>query len=382
MKMSKKIRAIASAALISAMVMSMNGMTALADANKTEVPVKKTVTTDGYTYKPEHRFVFEITASNKENEKTAEGYVVYTGNDVPSGGLSIKDPAAFEFSNADIASPSAAYEQTGALLVNEGAFDHPGIYHYVLKEKNTGYEGVSYDGTSYDVYVYIEQNANKTNYVEKVTGVTTGTDAQGNPITVKTNLDFTNHYGDESNPDDIRKVTITKEVSGNQGNRNKPFNFYITVTGTTGEKYFIEYPNVNTGATESLTITSGNRTDAISLKSGDSIVVYGLSATDKVKVDEDDYSGDGYTTTYITSNMSKASDEQTLIVKDVNSAGVLAEDYIVGCVKDDNAVITVKNEKQVNPATGIVMTFGPYALLLALAGVFAVMFLRKKREDF
>ncbi|MDY5485000.1 MAG: hypothetical protein SPF91_12690, partial [Clostridium sp.] len=110
--------------------------------------------------------------------------------------------------------------------------------------------------------------------------------------------------------------------------------------------------------------------------------VYGLSATDKVKVDEDDYSGDGYTTTYITSNMSKASDEQTLIVKDVNSAGVLAEDYIVGCVKDDNAVITVKNEKQVNPATGIVMTFGPYALLLALAGVFAVMFLRKKREDF
>ena len=49
-------------------------------------------------------------------------------------------------------------------------------------------------------------------------------------------------------------------------------------------------------------------------------------------------------------------------------------------VKDTN--VTFTNEKNAdNPATGIITTFAPYILLIAAAGVFAVLFLHKKRND-
>lgn len=147
MKMSKKIRTLVSTALISAMVLTMGGMSAFAEetTNLTLVDVKKTVTTDGKTFAPETTFEFKIEASTIENETSAEGYVVYTGSDVPVDGLTVNDATAFKFENVNIASPSDAYEKTGALKVNLNEFTKPGIYHYVLTEVNGEYEGVKFE---------------------------------------------------------------------------------------------------------------------------------------------------------------------------------------------------------------------------------------------
>ena len=45
-----------------------------------------------------------------------------------------------------------------------------------------------------------------------------------------------------------------------------------------------------------------------------------------------------------------------------------------------NIVEFTNNRDAVTP-TGIVMSFAPYILLVALAGVFAVLFLRKRRHE-
>ena len=91
------------------------------------------------------------------------------------------------------------------------------------------------------------------------------------------------------------------------------------------------------------------------LKDGESIQIYGLTESDKYTVTEADYGSDGYTTT----NGSKT---------DV--------------VTDDGDSYTVTNDKSVTTPTGIVLSFAPYILLVALAGVFGVLFLRRKKEEF
>lgn len=365
---------ITSAALISAMVMSMGGMTAFADTTPvTEVPVKKTVSTDGKTYAPDTTFEFEVEVAG--GESSVEGYTVYAGL---ANGLKVKDSTAFKFDPT--ASASNIYEKSGALEINGEVFNQntqPGIYHYKLKEKKGSYEGITYDETTvYDVYVYVEYDETlKRSKVVQVAGVTDGKDASNKDITVKTELNFTNHYGDSTNFDDVRQVTVKKVVTGNQGDRSKQFSFSVKVESgdaqATEERYLVEYPNATTGETETLTLKTGEA-QSILLKDNQEIVIYGLSKSDTVTVDEADYSADGYTTSYSYADLDNYS-----ITKVSNK-----QDSISGKLNKDSAVITVTNNKTANVATGVVLSFAPYILIVALAGVFAVLFLRKKREEF
>lgn len=85
-----------------------------------------------------------------------------------------------------------------------------------------------------------------------------------------------------------------------------------------------------------------------------------------------DYSDDGYTTTYKSSGTS-----MNVINNDEKS------DYIESTITADGATITVENNKEVSAPTGIAMTYGPYALMVALAGGMAVLFFRRRnREDY
>ena len=68
------------------------------------------------------------------------------------------------------------------------------------------------------------------------------------------------------------------------------------------------------------------------------------------------------------------------IIKDVDDSN--KEDKVTFKVVDDTAKIVVTNARSATTPTGIAMTFAPYIVMVAFAGVFAVMFLRKKREDF
>lgn len=117
----------------------------------TRVPVKKVVTTDGDTYKLNTVFTLCVTTGAAD---AYEGNVVYEGEE---GGLSAFTAATFTPSEKDTV--EAVYEETAYLAVDVNNFDKPGVYHYVVTEKKESYEGIIYDDTSYDVYVYVYNNA-------------------------------------------------------------------------------------------------------------------------------------------------------------------------------------------------------------------------------
>ena len=101
----------------------------------------------------------------------------------------------------------------------------------------------------------------------------------------------------------------------------------------------------------------------ITLGHDQTINIYGLSGQDKFTVVEVEANKDGYTTTYKLGGTAKTS-----ITNELEG--------------DSDKAVEVENNKNATTPTGIIMSFAPYILVLALAGVFAVMFLRKKREDF
>lgn len=91
----------------------------------------------------------------------------------------------------------------------------------------------------------------------------------------------------------------------------------------------------------------------ITLKDGQSATIHGLSVTDTYSVEEADYTSDGYTTTV-----------------DGAKSGTISEDKTV----------TFTNEKNASTPTGIMMNVAPYVLMVAVAAVLAVVFLRRKNN--
>ena len=373
--------------LTSTMVMSMS-ITAFAteDSNMkpldpvaiSAVPIEKNLLTDGKTYAPNTQFTFNVVSGDAGiYERDGNEYPVTPG---PVSAVVVNDPDAFSSSDTI----SAEYNRVGALSFNVNEFEAPGIYSYKLTENNTGYEGVGYSDEEYVIYVFVETDG-ENKYVSAVTATkdgstdvidpTAGAETDGKAASIE----FTNNYGNEDRPDDyIYDLIVTKEVTGNQGNKNESFSINVTITDedNTDEVY---QAIVYTDETEETMIgtpvqlKSGERHE-FPLKHGQTVHIYGLSENDIYAVDEADYSTDGYTTTY---TVSEGNTNATIL----DSADVKQES-VSGVATGDGVKVTVENNKNVTTPTGIAMTFAPYAVMVVFAGVFAVMFLRKKREDF
>lgn len=333
----------AAATLAGAMVLSMNGM---AWAAVTEFNLTKEVTTDGKTHAPNTTFRFTITEGDAS---TFEGAVVSAG---VKDGLTLDTANNFSFAPGD--KVLASYTKTGKIKVDATKFTEPGVYHYLVTETQDTYDGITYDVTPRHVYVYVV-NGTDGYEVEAVKVVKDGDTAK------EDNLKIVNSYGDGSTPnDDIHDFIIKKTVTGNQGHKNKPFSFTVTIDGDDADKEgaekYMAVKTPKTGEAETIHITDG-LTQTFTLMDGETLHIYGLSEKDKYTVTETDYSADGYTTT----------------VKEDNAEGFLTADGIT---------VEFINHKDVGPATGVAMTFAPYVLLVAAAGgLGAVVLGKKKRED-
>jgi pilin isopeptide linkage protein len=332
----------AAATLAGAMVLSMNGM---AWAEVTEFNLTKEVTTDGNTHAPNTTFRFTITEGDAS---TFEGAVVSAG---VKDGLTLDTANNFSFAPGD--KVLASYTKTGKIKVDATKFTEPGVYHYLVTETQDTYDGITYDVTPRHVYVYVV-NGTDGYEVEAVKVVKDGDTAK------EDNLKIVNSYGDGSTPnDDIHDFIIKKTVTGNQGHKNKPFSFTVTIDGDDADKEgaekYMAVKTPKTGEAETIHITDG-LTQTFTLMDGETLHIYGLSEKDTYTVVETDANTDGYTTTV-----------------PGNAAGTLTEDGIT---------VEFINDKQVGPATGVAMTFAPYVLLVAAAGgLGAVVLGKKKRED-
>lgn len=362
MKRSKLACRLASALLTGAMVISMGGMTAFAaaDSGTQDVTFKKVISKGENIYTPAVgtiSFTVAPVTVSEGADTDKNGQIVYSGVE---GGLTLKSGASFTVAE-DLT--ETRIEKDVTLEIDKSKFVDgdgnwkPGIYRYSVQETAHNYDGLSVDSNVYYMDVYVSETAGVKTYE---TYMYNSTDSDSGKV------------GSVENTYTTHDLTVQKKVAGNQGDPNKEFNFTITIQGAAGETYY----TVN-GDTVSSAVcdTDGIATITVSLHNDETILIKGLSANDSYKIVEEDYSTDGYTKTEI----SGYGEDDEVTYKDTDKNVALE---INGKVADADETIIFTNTKSVTTPTGVAMTFAPYILLVAAAGVFAILFLRRRREEF
>ena len=361
-RMLKKVSTVTAAGI---MMTAMLGMqVSAAESSDSETEVKKTpmitkqITKESNIYAPKTTFKFTVAPGTAvpagENQEA-----IYAG---PAKGVTLdKDVIASVPADSDIGNEKITVGTT-KLNVNESVFTKgedakPGIFRYVVSEVAADKDGNAYEGVAYtteqkyfDVYVTSDDVGNLE--------VSSYLFADKNNPESKGEGVFTNDYSSQHNT--LKDLTVKKEVTGNQGNRNKDFKFTIKVDGAAGEQYYVTFSDGKAPTT----LVSGEA-KTITLKDNETAKIFGLSETDEYTVTEASYADDGYTTTIDN-------------VKTSTTAGTIATG--AGTTADNgDKNITVVNDKTTNSPTGIFLHVAPYIALIGAAIASSLLFFRRKR---
>lgn len=314
------------------------------------VTITSKLTMDKYAVEPNADFKYTI-APAEASELTNTGMPATAGVE---GTVSLS-PSSVNYSaeglssedNADGVTKTITAQMSVSLVTSR--FAAPGIYRYKITQTPPELDGLNvvYKELFLDVYV---ENGNS-GLVAK--GCTLSTAAgSGSKIS-----GFENKYV-------THKLTITKVVAGNQGDKNKDFEFTVTIKGADGETY--KYGTVKNGVTTmNQTTTKSGATFTETLKHGESVIVYGLSSEDKFAVTEADYHGDGYKTSYKIGDGTNSTEGSSI-----------AEEAIGAY--DTTVIFT--NTKDATVPTDVIRTVAPYVAIVAFAAVMGVVFFRPRRN--
>lgn len=314
------------------------------------VTITSKLTMDKYAVEPNADFKYTI-APAEASELTNTGMPATAGVE---GAVSLS-PSSVNYSaeglssedNADGVTKTITAQMSVSLVSSR--FAAPGIYRYKITQTPPELDGLNvvYKELFLDVYV---ENGNS-GLVAK--GCTLSTAAgSGSKIS-----GFENKYV-------THKLTITKVVAGNQGDKNKDFEFTVTIKGADGETY--KYGTVKNGVTTmNQTTTKSGATFTETLKHGESVIVYGLSSEDKFAVTEADYHGDGYKTSYKIGDGTNSTEGSSI-----------AEEAIGAY--DTTVIFT--NTKDATVPTDVIRTVAPYVAIVAFAAVMGVVFFRPRRN--
>lgn len=229
---------------------------------------------------------------------------------------------------------------TGDITVALPGYTSVGVYEYTLKEVAGTTAGVEYYGKDIKLVVTV---INGENGKLRIAAVHTETKGGTKSDT------FTNTYS-------AGTLNISKTVTGNLGDKEKYFEFEVTLKGVDGKTYADSYTvSGGTNTSNPSTIKIGEKT-TFQLKHGDEISIanlpYGVSYT----VTE---AADGYTTTYTGDPSGNSS---------INAA---------------EQTVAFTNEKKGTVDMGVYLDNLPYILVfagvLAIAAVFVVR--RRRFED-
>lgn len=314
------------------------------------VTITSKLTMDKYAVEPNADFKYTI-APAEASELTNTGMPATAGVE---GAVSLS-PSSVNYSaeglssedNADGVTKTITAQMSVSLVTSR--FAAPGIYRYKITQTPPELDGLNvvYKELFLDVYV---ENGNS-GLVAK--GCTLSTAAgSGSKIS-----GFENKYV-------THKLTITKVVAGNQGDKNKDFEFTVTIKGADGETY--KYGTAKNGVTTmNQTTTKSGATFTETLKHGESVIVYGLSSEDKFAVTEADYHGDGYKTSYKIGDGTNSTEGSSIAEKAIGNS-------------DTTVIFT--NTKDVTVPTDVIRTVVPYAAIVAFAAVMGVVFFRPRRN--
>ena len=284
----------------------------------------------------------------------------------PLGGGSIGSAV---FSNADTASaisgvpsdddpsnPTAdkKYAQKSvSITFPVGTFTKPGVYRFVISETNTNLPGVTYDAnpTRYlDVFVVANENneLSVNSYVLRDTATDIGTNGK---YVVNPGVKSSGYTNSLTQYD----FDFSKTISGNQADKNKRFNFTLTITGA----------NPGTYSPTSITVgANGTATGEYSLTDGSTVKIIGLNAGAICTVTEDP---DDYTATHSLDGGAAVSGE--------SSNAVTLED-------SDHSVAFTNTREGIIP-TGVIMTIAPFAIGICVFGAIIIFIIcRRKRRNY
>ena len=283
-----------------------------------------------------------------------------------------------EFSNADTTNTIAGLptdedhsnpttgkkyvQKSVSITLPNTSFTKPGVYRYEITEKTDNpLPGVTYDPDSIrylDVFVVADESdvLHVQNYVFRKAATNIGLDGKyvSNP--------------DEKSSGYINTLTqydfdFSKTISGNQGDKNKRFNFTLNITGANPGVYPVETNDV-TGNPTSITVgTNGTATGEYSLTNDSTVKVIGLNKGAVCTVTEDP---DDYTAT-------RSLDGGNAVSGNSSGAVTLNSDHSVAFTNTRNGIIP----------TGIIMTIAPFAIGICVFGaVFIFIICRKKRRSY
>lgn len=235
-------------------------------------------------------------------------------------------------------------------------FTSVGIYRYKITQKipeNTGVAAASSSPTTryLDVFVQNKDGGTGLEVAYFVLASTANNTPSSTSYTEKSD-GFQNTYKSHT-------LTVKKEVTGNQGNRNQDFDFPITITNSKDPTKRYKYNYTKTGETG--TFISGT-SQIISLKHGETIEITGLTAQDTYNVSET--TADGYITTYKIDNEERGTSYTEALTDKITA----------------DKTITFINTKNANTPTGVILTFMPYILMILAGFVVASLFLHRKRR--
>lgn len=226
---------------------------------------------------------------------------------------------------------------TGDITVALPEYTNVGVYEYTLKEVAGTTAGVTYYDKGIKLVVTVVNDNNGKLRIAAVHTESTGEAKSDN---------FPNTYK-------AGELDVSKTVTGNLGDKNKYFEFKVTLTGENGKTYRDSYAVTGGSNTANpSTIKIGEETTFL-LKHGDTITIANLPYGVTYTVTET--AAEGYTT------------EKTGADGTISAA-------------DQIAAFT--NTKDGSIDTGVVLNNMPYILVLAvLAAGVAVFIIRKRRED-
>lgn len=317
--------------------------------NDNKVTIASKLTMDENAMVPNVMFNYSIAPASKNELTSTGGMPVTAGVD---GAVSLS-PASVNYSDKKLNHENAGGTTTItaqlSAVLDASKFTAPGIYRYKITQTPPELDGldVAHEELFLDVYVENGNPGLVANGCTLSTAAGSGDKTSG----------FENKYV-------THKLTIEKVVDGNQGDKNKDFDFTVTIKGADGEAY--KYATVKGGTTTPNEIKAASGTAiSVRLKNGESVIFYGLSSEDKFTVTEADYRSDGYKTSY------KIGGDTSSI------AGRSIAEEAIGA-SDTTVIFT--NTKDATVPTDVIRTVAPYVAIVAFAAVMGVVFFRPRRN--
>ena len=377
----KTIRRLGALAMVLAMAVSVFAVSASAVDSGAETPTEnqlsatltKTVQKDANVYLPTVTFYFEASNGRQSGDTVATAPAVKDIFTKATASSNTVAEISFAPSDSDTLTETSV-SKTANIGIEESKVPL-GVFYYDITEKASNYDGMT-DSTETKTFVIMKDVDGNVRY-----GFVVKNDA-GEWVKSGNNV-FTNDYRkDDNTPKGPHDLILKKNVTGNAYNATLTYDFWVTITNANGTEEWYNVVRTGNGGSTTEKIVAREKTK-ITLAKDESVTIKGLSPNDTYIVEEKDYTtaAHKYSDPTATKKIGDSNATSLTLTKteDTTNGGYTFKSSTERMTAADNTV-EVTNEKSFSTPGGVIMTIAPYALMLVVAGAFAVVFLSRRNR--